>query len=410
MSYLIFFLMLPHMNPPSIEYLWPTLDQIINILRVASAFLIIMLYIVKRRLPAKPLWITALICFWSLMTTCINQGNVRLCVLTNGSILVIALIVDFFSWYPYALVKGLMACFECAIYVNFVSIVFYYPGGMYGTAYYFLGNRNGFILYVLPLLLLSLLYHRMTGKIMRAYTASVVGVLSILVVWSATSVLSLLTFAIVLFLCKVLKKQVTFYKIFYATMAANILVVQVRLMDKIAWIANFIEASLSRTLTLTGRTFIWDGAYAMIAKSPLIGYGVGVRIDGLIIDGRTVPHAHNFWLQCLLEGGIIGLVLFLSLNLAIGKRLSKYPGECNIYCTSVLAALYVMFIAEAQAVKIFYIIFQIVYYANRFNLLVNSNLKNQQIRQSGYPFTSASPTPPTATTKRCQREPAKSGD
>jgi len=74
-----------------------------------------------------------------------------------------------------------------------------------------------------------------------------------------------------------------------------------------------------RDLTLSGRTAIWAQVAHCIARRPLAGYGYDAFWRGFIgpsleIDAAVhfvVEHAHNGFLEILLELGIVGLALFL---------------------------------------------------------------------------------------------------
>jgi exopolysaccharide production protein ExoQ len=74
-----------------------------------------------------------------------------------------------------------------------------------------------------------------------------------------------------------------------------------------------------RDLTLSGRTQIWAQVWHYIARRPLTGYGYdafwrGLTGPSLQVDAAVhfiVEHAHNGFLEILLELGILGLALFL---------------------------------------------------------------------------------------------------
>lgn len=84
------------------------------------------------------------------------------------------------------------------------------------------------------------------------------------------------------------------------------------------WDAIFL--SLGRDPTLTGRTYIWAYALERLPERPWLGFGRSVFFDpstGYIlgfskyIKAYLPPHAHNGFVDLLLEVGIIGLIVFL---------------------------------------------------------------------------------------------------
>ena len=82
---------------------------------------------------------------------------------------------------------------------------------------------------------------------------------------------------------------------------------------------SHFAAFFGRDLTLSGRTAIWAQVARFIARRPLIGYGYdafwrGFTGPSLQIDSAVhfvVEHAHNGFLEILLELGVLGLALFL---------------------------------------------------------------------------------------------------
>ena len=74
--------------------------------------------------------------------------------------------------------------------------------------------------------------------------------------------------------------------------------------------------------TLTGRTLIWERAVEYIANSPILGYGYSGNFtltNGFILSS-TGQSAHNYYLDLLLRGGLIQLLLHISIVfVAMGK-------------------------------------------------------------------------------------------
>lgn len=83
--------------------------------------------------------------------------------------------------------------------------------------------------------------------------------------------------------------------------------------------AGRVLSLLDRDPTLTGRTDIWRLVLAAWAERPLLGYGWGVPwlAESTVQNwvsfqaGFRVFHAHNSYLDVLLQVGVVGLVLFV---------------------------------------------------------------------------------------------------
>ena len=130
-------------------------------------------------------------------------------------------------------------------------------------------------------------------------------------------------------------------------------------------VVSFVPAILElygKDRTLSGRTEIWSAALAAIRQKPWTGFGWG----GVWIDptreptftivrqlGFIVFHAHNGPLEILIELGVIGLVLYLTMffSVMIGGwqllRIRPELGEVVVsYCV-------LIFVASASEVLVF---------------------------------------------------------
>lgn len=79
-----------------------------------------------------------------------------------------------------------------------------------------------------------------------------------------------------------------------------------------------VLTALGRDVTLTGRTELWSVVLEMIRRRPWLGYGfsgfwLGWEGESYWVwqaVGWDVPHAHNGFLDLMLDLGVVGLVLF----------------------------------------------------------------------------------------------------
>lgn len=65
--------------------------------------------------------------------------------------------------------------------------------------------------------------------------------------------------------------------------------------------------------SISERTQLWAAALDAITERPIFGYGAGVQTSTNIMTEAglpTVPHAHSLYLQLLIEGGAVLLMLF----------------------------------------------------------------------------------------------------
>jgi exopolysaccharide production protein ExoQ len=84
--------------------------------------------------------------------------------------------------------------------------------------------------------------------------------------------------------------------------------------------AEGILTSLGKDATLTGRTPMWAAILDMVARRPWLGYGYSAFWGGMDSAaapvfraiGWVTPHAHNGYLDVMVQLGIAGLTLFLA--------------------------------------------------------------------------------------------------
>lgn len=126
-------------------------------------------------------------------------------------------------------------------------------------------------------------------------------------------------------------------------------------------------------LASTNKRFtIWQCCFEMFTKNPVLGLGAGTDNihtqlrDTYAIENRT--HAHNLFLQMLVEGGIIGAVFVIAIMFIIVKNIiklfilkdKKYRPYAVLYTASILGftvmSLFEFTLQSAKELMIFFII------------------------------------------------------
>jgi exopolysaccharide production protein ExoQ len=83
--------------------------------------------------------------------------------------------------------------------------------------------------------------------------------------------------------------------------------------------AEIILNAMGKDMTLTGRTDLWNEVIRSISERPFLGYGLGGFWRGLKGNSEViittmkwdVPHAHNGYLDILVDLGFLGFLAFL---------------------------------------------------------------------------------------------------
>jgi O-Antigen ligase len=106
--------------------------------------------------------------------------------------------------------------------------------------------------------------------------------------------------------------------------------------------------------SLNGRIALWGVAIDQLDSGGkwLTGFGYGASRDVLLPEVEWAGSAHSFWIEILLDLGIIGLMLALTGVALLGKELltSPSPGASNVVALSLLVfLLMVSTVAEAVA-------------------------------------------------------------
>jgi exopolysaccharide production protein ExoQ len=123
----------------------------------------------------------------------------------------------------------------------------------------------------------------------------------------------------------------------WAIIAAIWTVVGVGLLTFVAVDFNDVLKLVGKSATLTGRTDIWRAVIQTIHERPLLGFGYAfwtapsvARMNIWYEIGFAPPHAHNNWLDVILQLGYVGLaisVAFWLIALGRGFRFAMFTRE-----------------------------------------------------------------------------------
>ena len=231
---------------------------------------------------------------------------------------------------------------------------------------WFLGFRNVHILHILPLLCAFWIYA--TYKNLPRF-ARLSGILlfslPIYLSWSATSVVGVSVFLILylLFEFHLLTKILEIKKYILFIVVAFFSLVIFRLQDVFA---PLIVGLLKRSITFSGRTFIWDKTLAFVKMHPFLGGGINtLEVDAKIINA---PHAHNYFLQILYQSGILGMTFFLVIVVLLVKHLQHTKDrKYSFIISSTLFSFFILLLAESYGrnMDTFFGIIAMAYHINK---------------------------------------------
>lgn len=192
---------------------------------------------------------------------------------------------------------------------------------------YFIGGKNSFSMFLIPMLFLSIINsNEKHGTIIEKVHFSnyfFVALCTYTIFWGASGsgIISMITVLLLMFLFSKYKpnKLVVVGIIVFA----NILLVfnSTSLFSSERWI-NLVEF-LGKDVTMTSRTAIWERAFELLDGHYFFGLGRGSILEYKnnydILQLKT--EAHNLIVELLLNGGIVGFVLFFSALFSLIKRM-----------------------------------------------------------------------------------------
>ncbi|UBH16130.1 O-antigen ligase family protein [Macrococcus armenti] len=209
----------------------------------------------------------------------------------------------------------------------------YRPGWLFGI-------DNAFIYYISPMISVIIfrsiyLYNRITLFTFFLICSSLI---SIFLAHSATGIVSLLLLysLMIIYRIKSLNKIFNFISLSILYIIIWIFVVRINSFKSFEY---FIVDLLGKDLTFSGRTRIWNVAFDVLKEHLWVGNGIGYTFK----VSYTYFVAHNQLLQLIIESGLIGLVLFVSIIILVGNKIqvTKILPEKQV----ILSAIFIFFIA-----------------------------------------------------------------
>lgn len=124
----------------------------------------------------------------------------------------------------------------------------------------------------------------------------------------------------------------------------------------------FLIDVLGKDMTFTHRTSMWDAALRVIGESPIWGYG---NVNEQWFTSNMSSFAvgpHNFILGVIINGGIIGLVLYLYIFYIALRKLIAYNDFYSNVIFIGIASLCIMMLMEYYPIQFPLYLFTLAYY------------------------------------------------
>lgn len=246
--------------------------------------------------------------------------------------------------------------------MNFFSLILF-PNGLYrvetvwnvwGTKtsapYWIFGFKNSQAFWYLLLEILALLkwYLRPTRvNKFFAYGCAIVAVAAQLLVRSSTATVACIVGAIGIWIAiSFERKNVPIKSInSYLIVAINYIVNALLVFGMATFLGPVVQTLFNKDLTFSNRTNAWIAAFSGFLKNPIHGTGILTSESAKeVLGSLSYMQAHNEWLQCLWQGGIILFVIVTVMFLAVAKRINKIANSklkvvANLFLVSIFVEM-----------------------------------------------------------------------
>lgn len=351
----IFLLVFPFLKPHSLEYLFPALETLFDLGRLVCVAVVLLLWIASRYRISLAAGVFVALEIWIVIVTALRNPDRLIAAAINGAALsALVMVIDSYAERdPRLLLRSLLMNFEWLIYVNLLTVLLTMPKGLYSAdeihAYYFLGLPNSFMIFVMPACAVALLNYYMGMNKKRALCLIAAGVLSILVTWTATGVVGIGVMALLFLLSFRGRPRPQLLAVTWGvSLAVDLAITVFQVTDNVKALQRLIMRVLHKSPTFSGRAAIWKKAVQLISEKPLLGYGFERKIAVTSSADELYSHAHNAYLQYWYIAGIVGIGLFLLLNILVIRRVRQAPpGAYKSAAIAPMAGLYFIFISES---------------------------------------------------------------
>ena len=90
------------------------------------------------------------------------------------------------------------------------------------------------------------------------------------------------------------------------------------------FLGSIVHTLFNKDLTFSNRTIAWGNAVTNIMQRPFTGTGILTSNEmKSVLGSLSFNQAHNEWLQCLWQGGIILFVILVLLLITIARKINR---------------------------------------------------------------------------------------
>ncbi|WP_044973686.1 O-antigen ligase family protein [Ruminococcus sp. HUN007] len=323
-----FLLIIPYIEPQLFKTAgFDGIDTIFLVLKLICAMLISIEYIIVKKFKISRITILMFISQSAVvLSTILNNGSMKRCLgpaIISIVMIMLGELVFSTYWKNYLII--LEKYLDILFLVHCITLILRFLGvnPFYTNRASFLGIENRWIYVFLPWVIISFINSYVKiGKIsFKAVMTYLCCLFCLLITWSVGAFLSFIIFPVIMYLSrKVLSRiNIKTFVSFVAFGVFNYVLVTGKLLK---FFENFIVGYLHKSITLSGRVYLWEVVLKCLSEKPLLGEGVHSTSYDLLyfyqhsgcIPGTAVNHPHNHLLNIAFHGGYFALVFFYDYN------------------------------------------------------------------------------------------------
>ncbi len=251
----------------------------------------------------------------------------------------------------------------------FMNLLTFFMGGLYQVNIYnmayFMGirvNISDILVFAISISLISSIRGKRIHKII-CIVCILSGVVFSVLEWVSTALVTMCVFALVCFIIKMTYKWPKQKKVIrIGSILLVIVVVSFSFNPDVQSYSWLVEDILGESLTLDGRTDIWESCISQIKGLTWIyGHGIAHEYTFAISNGAYVSHPHNQYLAMLFNFGIIGLLMYCKMLMEQLVSVSHVENsKIRMFSISCIIASIIMGITMTYYGKPYWIVWYVV--------------------------------------------------
>ena len=310
------------------------------------------LFLLRRKYkPNKFIVLTSIYLLYLMIMTYINRTNAA----DIHLIISYCKIFFFLGVFDYMLKNNQANAVNIMFYILllFVSLDFFsiilFPNGLYHTsliwnewstsqeAQWIYGNKNNRIYWYIMLLMTAWERYVLNGKSKIWPTLISIGtIIAMMIVKSSTATTVAIVVGTGILISIYKKKEIRFSINSYLLVGICTMVTILVLAGSTGFLKIVVEGIFHKDMTFSNRSQVWQQVILLIAQKPFWGWGiVDDKAATGLLGSLTYVNAHNQFLNCLWQGGIVlicilgGIILCTARNInAIASDRYKLVFEC----------------------------------------------------------------------------------